>query len=512
MIGAFYQPQRVVCDLDTLRTLPPRELRAGLAEVIKYGPIADAAFLAWIEAHLDALLARDADALAHAVRRSCEIKAWVVGQDERESGLRAILNFGHTFGHAIESGLGYGQWLHGEAVACGMVMAADLSARLGLVPRGLCIAPDAADRACRPAGARPGARRRALPGADARRQEGAGRRDPLRADRGAGPGRGARRARRAGARRARRPLRLTMPPISRPGPATRAARAGGASTSRAWRAAQGYRIDRERIVHCTAFRRLVYKTQVFINHEGDLFRTRLTHSLEVAQLARSMARELRLNEDLVEAIALAHDLGHTPFGHAGQDALHDCMRAHGGFEHNLQSLRVVDVLEQCHARFDGLNLSFETREGILKHCSRAHAERLERDEPGGVGQRFLRGPAAVAGGAAGATWPTRWPTTRTTSTTACAPVCSRRAAAGRAAVPALPRRGAGRVPGAGASAAAGACCSTASAACARPRRPTWSPPRAGLLRQHAPARCRCRAAGAAAGGLQRADAPGRAPS
>jgi len=154
---------------------------------------------------------------------------------------------------------------------------------------------------------------------------------------------------------------------------------------------QGYRIDRERIVHCTAFRRLVYKTQVFINHEGDLFRTRLTHSLEVAQLARSMARELQLDEDLVEAIALAHDLGHTPFGHAGQDALHDCMHAHGGFEHNLQSLRVVDVLEQCHARFDGLNLSFETREGILKHCSRAHAERLQRDEPGGVGQRFLAG-------------------------------------------------------------------------------------------------------------------------
>jgi dGTPase len=156
-------------------------------------------------------------------------------------------------------------------------------------------------------------------------------------------------------------------------------------------AEQVYRIDRERIVHCTAFRRLVYKTQVFINHEGDLFRTRLTHSLEVAQLARSLARELRLNEDLVEAIALAHDLGHTPFGHAGQDALHECMRAHGGFEHNLQSLRVVDMLEQCHARFDGLNLGFETREGILKHCSRAHAERLEHDEPGGVGRRFLCG-------------------------------------------------------------------------------------------------------------------------
>jgi dGTPase len=149
--------------------------------------------------------------------------------------------------------------------------------------------------------------------------------------------------------------------------------------------------DRDRIVHSTAFRRLVYKTQVFVNHEGDLFRTRLTHSLEVAQLARSIARCLRLNEDLVEAIALAHDLGHTPFGHAGQDALHECMREHGGFEHNLQSLRVVDVLEARYPAFDGLNLSFETREGILKHCSRRDAERLDADEPGGVGRRFLEG-------------------------------------------------------------------------------------------------------------------------
>lgn len=133
MIGAFYQPQRVVCDLDTLRTLPPRELSAGLAEVIKYGPIADMDFLGWIESNLQALLAREPTALAHAVQRSCEIKAWVVGQDEREAGLRAILNFGHTFGHAIESGLGYGEWLHGEAVGCGMVMATQLSLRLGLV-------------------------------------------------------------------------------------------------------------------------------------------------------------------------------------------------------------------------------------------------------------------------------------------------------------------------------------------------------------------------------------------
>ena len=147
--------------------------------------------------------------------------------------------------------------------------------------------------------------------------------------------------------------------------------------------------DRDRIVHSTAFRRLVYKTQVFLNHEGDLFRTRLTHSLEVAQLARSMARTLGLHEDLVEAIALAHDLGHTPFGHAGQDALNECMAPYGGFEHNLQSLRVVDSLEERYAQFDGLNLCFETREGILKHCSMRNAQLLETQEPGGVAARFL---------------------------------------------------------------------------------------------------------------------------
>jgi dGTPase len=147
--------------------------------------------------------------------------------------------------------------------------------------------------------------------------------------------------------------------------------------------------DRDRIVHCTAFRRLVYKTQVFVNHEGDLYRTRLTHSLEVAQLGRSIARALRLNEDLVEAIALAHDLGHTPFGHAGQDALDDCMRDHGGFEHNLQSLRVVDQLEQRYPHFDGLNLTLETREGILKRCSVATAQALEAAEPGGPARRIV---------------------------------------------------------------------------------------------------------------------------
>jgi dGTPase len=142
--------------------------------------------------------------------------------------------------------------------------------------------------------------------------------------------------------------------------------------------------DRDRIVHSTAFRRLEYKTQVFVNHEGDLFRTRLTHSIEVAQIARGIARSLRVNEDLVEAIALAHDLGHTPFGHAGQDALNVCMQDYGGFEHNLQSLRTVDLLEERYAAFDGLNLCFETREGILKHCSPQRAREL-----GEVGRRFL---------------------------------------------------------------------------------------------------------------------------
>ena len=146
-----------------------------------------------------------------------------------------------------------------------------------------------------------------------------------------------------------------------------------------------YQRDRDRIVHSTAFRRLVYKTQVFVNHEGDLYRTRLTHSLEVAQIARTIAHALHLNEVLAEAICLAHDLGHTPFGHAGQDALNECMQEFGGFEHNLQSLRVVDELEEHYAEFDGLNLSFECREGILKHCSHHNALKL-----GEVGERFIK--------------------------------------------------------------------------------------------------------------------------
>jgi dGTPase len=145
-----------------------------------------------------------------------------------------------------------------------------------------------------------------------------------------------------------------------------------------------YQRDRDRIIHCTAFRRLVYKTQVFVNHEGDLYRTRLTHSIEVSQIGRSVAVALGLNEPLTEAICLAHDLGHTPFGHAGQDELNNCMRDYGGFEHNLQSLRVVDELEAKYAEFPGFNLMFETREGILKHCSAKNARLL-----GDVGERFI---------------------------------------------------------------------------------------------------------------------------
>ena len=170
-----------------------------------------------------------------------------------------------------------------------------------------------------------------------------------------------------------------------------AAYAASAASSRGRRHAEPapayrseYQRDRDRIIHCAAFRRLEYKTQVFVNHEGDLFRTRLTHSVEVAQIGRSIARALNLDEDLTEAIALAHDLGHTPFGHSGQDMLNACMRDYGGFEHNLQSLRVVDVLEEKYAAFPGLNLTFETREGILKHCSPKHAAEL-----GELGQRFL---------------------------------------------------------------------------------------------------------------------------
>ena len=189
------------------------------------------------------------------------------------------------------------------------------------------------------------------------------------------------------------------------------------SRNRAYRSE--YQRDRDRIVHSTAFRRLVYKTQVFVNHEGDLYRTRLTHSLEVAQIARTIARALDLNEVLSEAICLAHDLGHTPFGHAGQDALNECMREFGGFEHNLQSLRVVDELEEHYAEFDGLNLTFECREGILKHCSYNNAHQARR------GGRALHQAAATrAWRRSSPISPMKSPTTITMWTTAFAPVSS----------------------------------------------------------------------------------------
>lgn len=175
-----------------------------------------------------------------------------------------------------------------------------------------------------------------------------------------------------------------MPNVLAPYAASEAHSRGRVHPEPAPRYRSEYQRDRDRIIHCAAFRRLEYKTQVFVNHEGDLFRTRLTHSIEVAQIARSIARALALNEDLTEAIALAHDLGHTPFGHTGQDALNECMREYDGFEHNLQSLRVVEVLEERYADFAGLNLTFETREGILKHCSVKHARLL-----GELGRRFI---------------------------------------------------------------------------------------------------------------------------
>ena len=171
--------------------------------------------------------------------------------------------------------------------------------------------------------------------------------------------------------------RLTLRTTSR--------RADAASASRSPSFAREFQRDRDRIIHSNAFRRLVYKTQVFVNHEGDLYRTRVTHSIEVAQIARSIARALNVNETLTEAISLAHDLGHTPFGHAGQDALNACMRQYGGFEHNLQSLRVVDELEDRYAAFRGLNLTFECREGILKHCALRNARQL-----GELGERFIK--------------------------------------------------------------------------------------------------------------------------
>src|SRR5690606_7886722 len=237
-------------------------------------------------------------------------------------------------------------------------------------------------------------RARALPRTDGSGQESARRPAAAGAAQGAGPRRSDGGVRRRGtdphaaALRQRR-ISPAMPDVETT--ITRAPYAADPARSRGRRYPESppryrseFQRDRDRIIHSSAFRRLVYKTQVFVNHEGDLFRTRLTHSLEVAQISRTVARVLGLNEDLAEAISLAHDLGHTPFGHAGQEALNACMQPYGGFEHNLQSLRIVDLLEERYAEFPGLNLTFETREGILKHCSRRNAEQL-----GELGRRFL---------------------------------------------------------------------------------------------------------------------------
>ena len=363
--------------------------------MVKYGLIFDPQFLAWIEDNVDALLRLDAGALAHAIHRSCELKADVVRRDERESGDRALLNLGHTFGHAIETATGYTEWLHGEAVAAGMVIAADMSARLGLIRdadvRRVRVLLERIGPARRAAALRRAARTRVHED----RQEGEVRADPPRAARAAG--RGPLHCRLSGRRAGQHPgCALRMKPMLAPYAAHDERSRGRRHPEPAPRYRTEYQRDRDRIVHSSAFRRLVYKTQVFVNHEGDMYRTRLTHSMEVAQIGRSVAVALDLNESLTEAICLAHDLGHTPFGHAGQEALNECMRDYGGFEHNLQSLRVVDELEERYADFSGLNLTFECREGILKHCSLNNARKL-----GDVGQRFHRSPAAWPRGAAG---------------------------------------------------------------------------------------------------------------
>ncbi len=382
LVGAFHQPSVVLADTAALRTLPARELRAGLAEVVKYGLVFDLKFLDWIERNVDQLLGLDPAALAHAIHRSCQLKAEVVRRDEREAGDRALLNLGHTFGHAIETATGYTQWLHGEAVATGMVIAADLSAQLGMLTAADVAAGARAAGADRTAGAGAAHWRGARTGVHEPGQEGQVRADSPGAAGAAGGGAlHGRLRRRCAARHVGQALRVAMlAPYAAHEERTRGRRFPEPPPQ--YRGE--YQRDRDRIVHSGAFRRLVYKTQVFVNHEGDLYRTRLTHSMEVAQIARSIARALELNESLTEAICLAHDLGHTPFGHAGQDALNECMREFGGFEHNLQSLRVVDELEERYADFNGLNLTFETREGILKHCSIAKAREL-----GELGLRFI---------------------------------------------------------------------------------------------------------------------------
>ena len=372
----------MISDTDTLRTLPPRELSAGLAEVLKHGLIADAAYFQKMTAGLELLRAGDSATLTEAVAGSCAIKAAIVARDEMEAGERALLNLGHTFAHAIEAMTNYTGWLHGEAVGCGLVLSAKLSQAIGLLDASdVKTISDAVTRAGLPT------RVEGLSASTAV--------ETMRGDKKAHAGEVRfivlDRIGKASQRTVPQDVLLRVLHDERLHVTHLAPYAALPDQSRGRRHKEPapasrteFQRDRDRIIHSTAFRRLEYKTQVFVNHEGDLFRTRLTHSLEVAQIGRAVACNLRLNEDLVEAIALAHDLGHTPFGHAGQDALNACMKPYGGFEHNLQSLRVVDELEERYAAFDGLNLTFEAREGILKHCSAQHAREL-----GEIGERFL---------------------------------------------------------------------------------------------------------------------------
>jgi hypothetical protein len=364
-----------------------------MAEVIKYGLIRDLPFLEWLEANMPGLMARDGELLAQAIERSCANKAEVVAADELETakeGGRALLNLGHTFGHAIETGMGYGEWLHGEAVAAGTVMAAELSRRLGWLSEADLERVEAVLQPRRIAGQGARVGRGALPGTDVPRQKGDGRQPAPCAAQGAWPRLSPMPMRRARDRIAAiesllqcliwRPMRWETPTAAAV-PIRRAATQGAQRVSARPgpdRPLDGLSPPRIQDPGLRQSRGRPVPYPPDAQHRGRADRTRI-------------ARALRLNDDLAEAIALAHDLGHTPFGHAGQDALNDCMQGHGGFEHNLQSLRIVDLLEERYGAFDGLNLMFETREGILKHCSPENAP-----SSGELGERFLKRPAAFA--------------------------------------------------------------------------------------------------------------------
>ena len=434
-----------LADTSTLDTLPDRELSAGLAEVIKYGLIRDAALLCLAGSQHRAAVAREPAALAHAVRRSCELKAEIVGADERESGVRALLNPGphlrpcdrdrdwdSAVGSTVRQCAAGVCWLRACRSAWALVGESDVARTVALFEQAkLPTEAPALGVARYPRSDGPGQESGARPAA-----AGAAGADRLRLfDRGVPAGCPGERAWRlrccsvAGHGCSTSLTRVKSPsrPAIRVGAraahdadvcdVARGSRAQLAGPCLTWRAyavsvpvSRGRRIledapesrnefqrDRDRIIHSTAFRRLEYKTQVFVNHEGDHFRTRLTHSLEVAQIARSIARTLRLNEDLTEAIALAHDLGHTPFGHAGQDALNECMRDHGGFEHNLQSLRVGG---RARAALCGLRRP-ATCASRRARASSSTARSSRPSSSGDVGERFVRKHTAVAGGASG---------------------------------------------------------------------------------------------------------------